>query len=571
MQENKFKLAEISKQFLAKTENIYNLLLNKSEFYKDLVTKTEEELKKLKQNTKIVISFVGQYSVGKSSIISILTNQEIAVGAGQVTSFATEYDWNGITIIDTPGINTGIKPEHDKETEQAINKSDLTVYVITNLLFDDISIAHFLHFAYDRDCKQKIFLLINKSLTTDVEYNTLINNYKNSLYQIFSSRNRNINDFKYVFIDTTAFSIGKANGSQILVEFSMFNLFIEELNKFSFEKGLYGKLDTQLLFAIDKINEIIAGIGDKADKEFFIILKRCSNELEKGKRKIILGISLLLSELKTEIVNQSLLLSSHIGEDDFEKRVDDIQKSIGDKINETVDKIQKIFDTYFKEIQNNFETLFNNEMSDFFFNKEISFEKINNKYNINNSSDFANKFNRYKDILSTIAFEISKSTLKDATKTTKLFFPSFKEISGSTMHTIVKEVGQFFGKSFKPYEALKFADKIGKFATGIGVAGILISIGLEIKGEIDENKRNTLLESAKKEFINVFSKQADKIVNSINQQTNELIKNSIDNFIIEIENRRIEEEKNISDNTSFKSDIIKYRNDLQNLRKKLDV
>ena len=65
-------------------------------------------------NEKIHLVFVGQYSAGKSSIISMLTGRrDIKIGEGITTQKVTKYDWNGIEVIDTPGIHTELRPDHD--------------------------------------------------------------------------------------------------------------------------------------------------------------------------------------------------------------------------------------------------------------------------------------------------------------------------------------------------------------------------------------------------------------------------------------------------------------------------
>ena len=63
---------------------------------------------------EIKLVFVGQYSAGKSSILKMLTGRsDIAVGAGITTQETNTYEWNGMKVIDTPGIGTEIRLDHD--------------------------------------------------------------------------------------------------------------------------------------------------------------------------------------------------------------------------------------------------------------------------------------------------------------------------------------------------------------------------------------------------------------------------------------------------------------------------
>ena len=69
--------------------------------------KLAEEQKVIRENPVLRVAFIGQYSAGKSTIISALTgNRNISIGADITTDKATPYSWNGIEIMDTPGIGT---------------------------------------------------------------------------------------------------------------------------------------------------------------------------------------------------------------------------------------------------------------------------------------------------------------------------------------------------------------------------------------------------------------------------------------------------------------------------------
>ena len=142
--------------------------------YEDLVKQCQDELQLVQQKTgvqfdlselqesvdsdsMINIVFVGQYSAGKSSIIKMLTkNEGIEVGAAITTQQYTPYVWNGMYIVDTPGIQTGIREDHDAITAEAIQKSDLIVFVITTIL------RYFNKLAYDMGKGKQMILAINK-------------------------------------------------------------------------------------------------------------------------------------------------------------------------------------------------------------------------------------------------------------------------------------------------------------------------------------------------------------------------------------------------------------------------
>jgi hypothetical protein len=75
------------------------------------------------------------------------------------------------------------------------------------------------------------------------------------------------------------------------------------------------------------------------------------------------------------------------------------------------------------------------------------------------------------------------------------------QASGSQMHNIVYSVGKFFGHSFKPWEAVGIAAKIGKVGKfGIPVIGTVFSVWIEIKQMKNEEKKMKMIRSARDQF-----------------------------------------------------------------------
>lgn len=116
----------------------------------------------------IRLVFVGQYSAGKSSILKMLTGRnDIEVGAGITTQSTHTYEWKGMEVVDTPGIHTGLREDHDKISYEAIANADLLVFVITNELFDSHLADHFRKLAIDKDKAGEMILVVNKMSRTN--------------------------------------------------------------------------------------------------------------------------------------------------------------------------------------------------------------------------------------------------------------------------------------------------------------------------------------------------------------------------------------------------------------------
>ena len=115
------------------------------------------------QERPITLAFAGQYSAGKSTILRALTGlEDIATGAGITTAETRTLDWNGVQVVDTPGIHTSLRPDHDTISYEAISQADLLVFVITNELFDSHIGDHFRRLAIDREKGHETILVVNK-------------------------------------------------------------------------------------------------------------------------------------------------------------------------------------------------------------------------------------------------------------------------------------------------------------------------------------------------------------------------------------------------------------------------
>lgn len=111
-----------------------------------------------------------------------------------------------------------------------------------------------------------------------------------------------------------------------------------------------------------------------------------------------------------------------------------------------------------------------------------------------------------------------------------------KTASGSVGHNAVKDVGHFFGKKFKPWEAVKIADKIGKIAK---VGGFAIQVGLagyEVWKD-ERTVRAAQIESERQHaaFVTEIMGHADKIAADARLQLSATIDPPIDAFIATIQ------------------------------------
>ena len=92
----------------------------------------------------------------------MISGIETEIGAGITTQESHVYKWNDLETIDTPGIETGLRADHDEITYDQISKAALLVFVVTNEGFDRHMGEHFRKLAIDQKRGSNMVLVINK-------------------------------------------------------------------------------------------------------------------------------------------------------------------------------------------------------------------------------------------------------------------------------------------------------------------------------------------------------------------------------------------------------------------------
>ncbi len=216
----------------------------------------------------VSLVFAGPYSAGKSSILKALTKiDDIAIGAGITTQQTHSYDWNGIEVIDTPGIHTTLRPDHDEISYQAIANADMLVYVVTQELFDDFIGQNFRKLLIEKDKAGEMILIVNKMADIgNTEENQAIK--LKDLERV--TKPYSPSQLRTVFIDAESYLDSlKETDEEIVVKLrarSNYDTIVVTLNAFVHEKAMSSRLTTFLykIFEIlqKALNEYQPSTGD---------------------------------------------------------------------------------------------------------------------------------------------------------------------------------------------------------------------------------------------------------------------------------------------------------------------
>lgn len=135
----------------------------------DIRTEAQETLKKKEESIdRYTISFMGRTKAGKSTLHSVILggiNREfIGKGMERTTRYNRVYQWNGIRIIDTPGIGAPGGKSDTEIAKSVIEESDMICYVVTT---DSIQETEFNFLGELKNQNKPVIILLNKKENFD--------------------------------------------------------------------------------------------------------------------------------------------------------------------------------------------------------------------------------------------------------------------------------------------------------------------------------------------------------------------------------------------------------------------
>ena len=514
-----FNYAKYQEALLSLIEKTKNLLADTDN--QALVSKLDAELEQATDRKELSLAFVGQYSSGKSTIISAMTgDKQIKIDANVATDVVSKYEWNNILLMDTPGILAGKKESHDEATKEALKESDLIFYVLTSQLFDDIIFNNFIDLAYNQRLADKMFIVINKMGMESGEYDELVENYTVSLQKIFAERGYSLDQFPVAFIDAYDYIQGEDEKDEEFIKLSHFGRFLDMLNAFVDQKGLIKKqFDTPVRILQSYLKNIQVAAVDKTISDFY---NQFEQKLTSSEKELKRDVEQVLSWFDSSCMSEVINLSSEIGDIDeavWTQKQNDLSNKLSNMISEASDRI----DT---SINQNYDRLLK-EMSEFSGKEALvkHAESIDAKINSPSISIEEKK--------SLTMQRNSLSYLKQGANAVSGMAPGVNSLSGgirgasgSTLHEGVLTIGHFFGKKFKPWEAVRWASNIGKVAKfGIPVLATGLDIWMQVREDKRENERIEQIKSAKNQFVTTYQCEINKIKSQFEDYLHTILEN----------------------------------------------
>lgn len=525
---------------------------------KDLLEEKKElerTMSEIESTNDIVITLIGQYSAGKSTIISALTgNRNIEIDANIATSKATSYKWSDqIQLVDSPGLYTE-NLDHDEETEEAIKKSDILVYCITNELFDEITIRDYKKWMYDLNYKDKMFLIINKMSREIGEYDELKANYIESINKSLSPYD--IEDVEYNFIDAKDYIDGQEEDIIELIEYSRFEEFKSNLNQFAEDRGLTSKLDTPIKALISSIDCVLSESLKDDDKNLIKLLNRAYKDVDRSISQINKRANVFLKSELADFYSYGIDISQSIGTEGFnfnELEFESKLEKVGLNINEG---INNVLEEEYNVLEEEILQLLDSNMANIYF-RGIANEQEYDGIALESDEKSRTNFNFLKKMDNLVVknkiLELSGTAGKTAS-----------QISGSGLHTTVRTVGQKIGYKFKPWQAVNIAKNIGKAFAAINIGFEVFSLIKDLENAEQQEKEEEKIMVQRVEF----RKEVLKIIENMEVEYRDVIKNMTASFkeiLKNIEEIRESKLSELEDADDFKMELQRQKKELRKL------
>ena len=563
----KFQAAAVGAKFKNTCVKFDKLLTEgNSEELTALRKKLREELKAHRENGILTVAFVGQYNAGKSTTISALTGRrDIRIDSDIATDKTANYDWNGIKLIDTPGLFTDRK-DHDEITYEAINKADLLVFCLTYMLFDSVTAENFKKLAYEKGYRWKMMLVINKMSDEAGEEGQKILNYRKSISEALKPYS--LDEFPVCFIDAKDYCEGVDEEEDFLVEVSRFQTFIEALNNFVERRATLARFDTPVRIALGCVDEAQSSFtrNNSQDSTFLEVLTRLSRTVRKERDRLRTKVQNIALEMSSAVAKEGTILASTVGtEQDFEMLNKQTELNVKKHYEKAETKLQDAVDAAVEDIRQEVEEVLSGNLVQAFV---TCLEKSQNASAKNPDSGMdveriKGQVNFLKSIGETAGVKFTDLATRSFANTAGQGFLRSMDVAGSGLHQGVLAVGKFVGFKFKPWQAVGIAKNIGNAARFLGPALALVSVGVDILEMQQEQQREKQMADVRRDITSQFQVIAKVLENQIELQLRQFEGQVYGEIEQQIAQARQQEESAIaSSNTSVKQ-LLEIRKDFE--------
>ena len=485
----------------------------------------------------ISLAFAGQYSAGKSTLISALTgHDDIIIGAGITTDQTHRYQWNGVVIIDTPGIHTSVRPDHDATAYDAIAGADLLVFVITNELFDDHIAGYYRRLTVDHDKGHETILVVNK-MGRHAEGNTA-----ESRAVITEDLRAPLAPFtpeglKITFTDAADALEAREEKDpefrKMLEAQGNLNGLVANINAFVAEKKLTAR-QTTVLYQIERVLAD-AGAAEPTDDpdldNLVLVYNQNVRSIRDAMAQIHGAVDTAIFDAESAVKRAGSDLAEAyypgVSGDEVDQAVERARQSVEQTGAELGRRIEQSFVDVIPDLGQQFHDI---HAGDLYRRTVASIDRRARARDLSGALQAAERGSR---LLRDLAgrFALNPAAVAQGAS-------GMARFSGSAAHATVLNIGHFFGHSFRPWEAVRYAGFIGRAAPVLSILGVVVSIGAQIYADRQEQKRSEEAQQLRRQVVTEFNQAAEQMGREARGQSESALQELLIEPLRELEEHR---------------------------------
>lgn len=487
-----------------------------------------------KSEHPIRIVVAGQYSAGKSSILKLLTGRnDIETGAGITTKETHIYQWNGIELIDTPGVGTMLHPDHDAIAYDAIAAADMLIFVITNELFDAYIAEDFRRLAIDKHKADEMILVVNKmDCANDGNTQEQQEIIRDALQEVLSPLTPE--RLRLSFLDTKSYlksfevrPSDSQRAERLLVR-SGYATFIATLNQFIREKRVSSRLTTDLYIVDDALDKAICELQPQSVNEDIDALEESLLQqrhlLVESRATIHQEVGAIFADAASKIRRIGLetadLVTEGCDPDDVATKLQESKVEVEGIIDQCQAEASRIIDERLSNVTQRLEY--------------IESETLTQDLETRLVGGFDQLPNGIQRLIaqSTPGFQkAGQAVLNKAYKAGAQGGLKLTNFSGSSIHEMVIKVGHGLHFKFKPWQAIKVTRGIAVGGQILSAFGVILSTYTQIKSDHDEDMAREELRTNRQNIRSRFNDTASGLEEHSRQYIRDYIDSPLEEAI----------------------------------------
>lgn len=499
----------------------------------------------------LTLGFVGQYNAGKSTIISALTGKrDIPIDSDVCTDKVTAYDWQGIQLLDTPGIHAGY-PDHDALTYRTIDRADLLVFVITYELFDDVVGAHFRSLAFGGNKGQEVLLVVNK-MGQDPGSAAV---KRPDLEKV--TKPLSLEDFRTTFIDALSYieALDETDSDDRaeLSEIAAFDGFVHALNRFVDDRGLMGRLTTPLfgIRAVARQGEAYLAVDMPEERAALELLHRKRGLLLSSRARLRGALGGLLAAAASDLVAYGDEVAETIEpgstEASVQGRHEEAQRRAQERCTRLAEDAKSIVEAELGDLNRQLEVLQNGVLArelrgqvDAALTRTAPASDGREAPGVGWQppgavvpSDWPSRLRKIGDVANNLGRSAASWTAGPLAEGARI--GSATAARGSQGHLVVYNVGKFFGVKFKPWGAVKAARAIGNAGRIIAAVGGVLAVVAQAAEDREQEQHRVQLRDARDSVRSAYRESVRAIEEAFWSRFDEFAKDFYESEVLAVD------------------------------------